>query len=55
MIDDLKYRELIKKHGIKDVNEILSRNDYHSPEESDPENNPNSLMECKQLLVYKLS
>jgi len=55
MIDDPKYRELIKKHGIKDVNEILSRNDYHSPEESDPENDPNSSMECKQLLEYKLS
>ena len=55
MIDNSKYRELMKKHRIKDVNEILSRNDYHYPEESDPKNDPNSSMECKQLLVYKLS
>ena len=43
------------KHGIEDVNEILSKNEYHSPEESDPENDPNTSMECKQLFVYKLS
>jgi hypothetical protein len=55
MIDSPKYREWIKAYGIEDIDEILSRNNYHSPEESDPENDPNSSMEHKQLLVYKLS
>jgi hypothetical protein len=55
MIDNPQYRELIMSHGIEDINEILSRNDYHSPEESDPKNDPNFSMECKRLLVYKLS
>lgn len=55
MIDNPKYRDWIKEHGLEDVNEILSRNDYHSPEESDPENDPNSSTERKRLLVYKLS
>ena len=55
MIDNPQYRELIMSHGIEDINEILSRNDYHSPEESDPENDPNFSMEHKRLLVYKLS
>jgi len=55
MIDNPQYRELIMSHGIEDINEILSRNDYHSPEESDPENDPNFSMERKRLLVYKLS
>jgi len=45
----------MRKHGIEDVNEILSKNEYHSPEESDPENDPNASMEYKRLLVYKLS
>ncbi|CAG8773676.1 12652_t:CDS:1, partial [Funneliformis caledonium] len=55
MTNNPKYREWIKGHGIENVNEILSRNDYHSPEKSDPENDPNSSIECKRLLVYKPS
>lgn len=55
MTDDPKYRELIKKHGVEDVEEILSKNEYHSPEESDPENDPNASLEHRRLLVYKLS
>ncbi|UZO20569.1 uncharacterized protein OCT59_012992 [Rhizophagus irregularis] len=35
------YRKSFKKRGIKDINEILNKNEYHSPEESDPENDPN--------------
>ena len=54
MTDDPRYREMIKEHGIEDVNEILSKNNYHSLKESDLENDLNSSMERKQLLVYKL-
>jgi len=55
MADNPTYREWMNKHGIEDVNEILSKNEYHSPEESDPENDPNTSMERKRLFVYKLS
>ena len=55
MTDCPDYRRWMKGHGIEDVNEILSKNYYHSPEESDPENDPNSSMEHKRLLIYKLS
>ena len=55
MADNPTYRSWMRKHGIEDVNEILSKNEYHSPEESDPENDPNASMEYKRLLVYKLS
>ncbi|CAB4386264.1 unnamed protein product [Rhizophagus irregularis] len=44
-----------KKRRIKDINEILNKNEYHSPEESDPENDPNASTDCKNLFVYKLS
>ncbi|CAB5315030.1 unnamed protein product [Rhizophagus irregularis] len=37
------------------VNEILNKNEYHSPEESDPENDPNASTDRKNLFVYKLS
>jgi hypothetical protein len=47
MIHCLKYKEWIKRYRIEDINEILSKNDYHSPEESDPENDPNSSAERK--------
>ncbi|GET58120.1 hypothetical protein GLOIN_2v1485617 [Rhizophagus irregularis DAOM 181602=DAOM 197198] len=39
----------------EDINEILNKNEYHSPEESDPENDPNASTDCKNLFVYKLS
>ena len=55
MIDHSEYWELLKEQGIEDINEILSRNNYHSPEESDPENDPNASTERKKLLVYKLN
>ena len=55
MIDHSEYRELLKEQGIEDINEILSRNNYHSPEESDPKNDPNASTERKKLLVYKLN
>ena len=55
MADNPTYRSWMRKHGIEDVNEILSKNEYHSPEESDPENDPNASIEHKRLLVYKLS
>jgi hypothetical protein len=45
MIDHPEYRELLKEQGIENINEILSRNDYHSLEESDPENDPNASTE----------
>ncbi|CAB4378157.1 unnamed protein product [Rhizophagus irregularis] len=40
---------------IKDINEILNKNEYYSPEESDPENDPNASTDRKNLFVYKLS
>ncbi|CAB4396450.1 unnamed protein product [Rhizophagus irregularis] len=49
------YRKSFKKRGIKDINEILNKNEYHSPEESDLENNPNAFTDRKNLFVYKLS
>ncbi|POG66843.1 hypothetical protein GLOIN_2v1780047, partial [Rhizophagus irregularis DAOM 181602=DAOM 197198] len=49
------YRKSFKKCGIKDINEILNKNEYHSPEESDPENDPNASTDHKNLFVYKLS
>ncbi|CAB4404359.1 unnamed protein product [Rhizophagus irregularis] len=48
------YRKSFKKRGIKDINEILNKNEYHSPEESDPENDPNASTDRKNLFVYKL-
>lgn len=55
MNDHPDYRKTFKKRGIADINEILSKNEYHSPEESDPENDPNASTERKNLFVYKLS
>ncbi|CAB4390100.1 unnamed protein product [Rhizophagus irregularis] len=49
------YRKSFKKCGIKDINEILNKNEYHSPEESDLENDPNASTDRKNLFVYKLS
>ncbi|CAB4395424.1 unnamed protein product [Rhizophagus irregularis] len=49
------YQKSFKKRGIKDINEILNKNEYHSPEESDPENDPNASTDRKNLFVYKLS
>ncbi|GET58972.1 hypothetical protein GLOIN_2v1485617 [Rhizophagus irregularis DAOM 181602=DAOM 197198] len=49
------YRKSFKKRGIKDINEILNKNEYHSPEESDPKNDPNASTDRKNLFVYKLS
>ncbi|CAB4423828.1 unnamed protein product [Rhizophagus irregularis] len=49
------YRKSFKKCGIKDINEILNKNEYHSPEESDPENDLNASTDRKNLFVYKLS
>ncbi|CAB4393235.1 unnamed protein product [Rhizophagus irregularis] len=53
--DHSDYRKSFKKCGIKDINEILNKNEYHSPEESDPENDPNASTDRKNLFVYKLS
>ena len=55
MVDNQEYWELFKKRGFEDINEILSKNDYHSPEESDPDNDPNASTENKRIFVYKLS
>ncbi|CAB4446774.1 unnamed protein product [Rhizophagus irregularis] len=49
------YRKSFKKRGIKNINEILNKNEYHSPKESDPENDPNASTDRKNLFVYKLS
>ncbi|GET49831.1 hypothetical protein GLOIN_2v1773272 [Rhizophagus irregularis DAOM 181602=DAOM 197198] len=49
------YQKSFKKRGIKDINEILNKNEYHSPEESDLENDPNASTDRKNLFVYKLS
>ncbi|CAB5360540.1 unnamed protein product [Rhizophagus irregularis] len=49
------YRKSFKKRGIKDINEILNKNEYHSLEESDPKNDPNAFTDRKNLFVYKLS
>ncbi|CAB5386732.1 unnamed protein product [Rhizophagus irregularis] len=50
-----RLSKIFKKRGIKDINEILNKNEYHSPEESDPENDPNASTDRKNLFVYKLS
>jgi hypothetical protein len=55
MIDNKDYRKWMEKYGLDDINEILSKNDYQSPEESDPENDPNAPVERKKVLVYKLA
>ncbi|RIA93945.1 hypothetical protein C1645_818706 [Glomus cerebriforme] len=47
MVDNPIYREWLEEFGLEDVNEILSKNDYQSPEESDPENDPNAPMELE--------
>ncbi|GBC22312.2 hypothetical protein GLOIN_2v1780047 [Rhizophagus irregularis DAOM 181602=DAOM 197198] len=49
------YQKSFKKRGIKDINEILNKNEYHFPKESDPENDPNASTDRKNLFVYKLS
>ncbi|CAB4375333.1 unnamed protein product [Rhizophagus irregularis] len=49
------YQKSFKKRGIKDINEILNKNEYHSSEESDLENDPNASTDHKNLFVYKLS
>ncbi|GET58810.1 hypothetical protein GLOIN_2v1773272 [Rhizophagus irregularis DAOM 181602=DAOM 197198] len=50
-----RLSKIFKKRGIKDINEILNKNEYHSPEESDPKNDPNASTDRKNLFVYKLS
>ena len=55
MADNSTYREWLNKYGMEDVNEILSKNEYHFPKESDPDNDPNASMEQKRLFVFKLS
>ena len=55
MVDNLSYQKQLKEYGLEDVNEILNKNDYQSPEESDPDNDPNAPMEQKRINVYKLS
>lgn len=55
MVNNPAYREWIEEYELDDVNEILSKNDYQSPKESDPENEPNAPLEHKQTFIYKLS
>ena len=45
MVDNSSYREWLEEYGLEDVNEILNKNDYQSPEESDPNNNLNASIE----------
>jgi hypothetical protein len=54
MVDNPAYREWLEDFGLDDVNEILSKNDYQSPEESDPDNDPSSSMERKKIFIYNL-
>ena len=54
MVDNPVYREWLEDFGLDDVNEILSKNDYQSPEESDPDNDPSSSMERKKIFIYNL-
>ena len=54
MADNPKYKKWLNEYNIGEVNEILTKNKYHLPEESDPENDPNSSTEYKRLFVYKL-
>ncbi len=55
MIDNPDYWKFIERYGLDDISKILGKNEYHSPEESNPENDPNSSLEHKRVLVYKLS
>lgn len=55
MMKDRRYQRMIEKYGIDDINEILSKNDYQSPEESDPDNDPRMSAELKRVFVYKLA
>jgi hypothetical protein len=55
MMKDRKYRRMLEEYGIDDIDEILSKNDYQSPEESDPDNNSNVSTEKKQVFTYKLA
>ena len=55
MMQDRRHRRTIEGYGIDDINEILSKNDYQSPEESDPDNEPNTSVESKKVFVYQLS
>ena len=54
MVDNPAYREWLEDFGLDDVNEILSKNDYQSLEESDPDNDPSSSMERKKIFIYNL-
>ena len=51
MIDHPQHRNWMMKFGIEDVNQILSKNEYHSPEESDPENDPNSPIYNNRMII----
>ena len=55
MIDNPDYWECFGERELNDINEILRRNDYHSPKESDLDNNPNAPAESKWIFIYKLS
>ena len=55
MVDNPDYRECFGERELNDINEILRRNDYHSPEESDLDNDPNAPVKSKRIFIYKLS
>ena len=54
MVDNPAYQEWLEDFGLDDVNEILSKNDYQSLEESDPDNDPSSSIEHKKIFIYNL-
>ena len=55
MVDNPAYREQLEDFGLDDINEILSKNNYQSPEESNPNNDPSSSMERKKIFIYNLT
>jgi len=55
MMEDREYRRRLEEYRINDIEEILSKNDYQSPEESDPDNDPNAVTEQKRIFIYKLA
>lgn len=55
MMEHRKYRKMMEEYGTDDINEILSKNEYQSPEESDPDNDPNASADLKRIFVYKLA
>jgi hypothetical protein len=55
MMEDQNYRRVLEEYGIDDINDILSKNDYQSPEESDPDNDASTSTDQKRVFVYKLA